>query len=227
MLCIPCRQNDLRGNPEDIDGGDEQGVQLIGVGHKVAHGQVDATLAPASSFIGRVRPHGWTLEDLQRGGANVRTYSQADLPQVGSVNSVGYSRVRSRVSYYVLHRLMIGRDGREEHRVAKVHSFMRLEPSEQQRQVGAEVLRLAVCDVYKPLKPLKDGAVYVIKKEAGLEHQHFALEVSGIEALLVSAEPTKPPAVPGWPGRRYYIEADVGKVFLTRFGNVSKMKAPL
>ena len=106
-----------------------------------------------------------------------------------------------------------------------MHSFLRLKPSEQ--QVGAEVLRLAVCDVYKPLKPLKDGAVCVIKKEAGLEHKQFALEVSGIEALLVSAEPAKPSAVPGMPSKRYYNEADVGKVFLTRFGNVSKMKAPL
>ena len=99
-------------------------------------------------------------------------------------------------------------------------------PSDQ--QAGAPVLRLAVCDVYKRLKPLKDGAVYVISnKETGLEHKQYALEVSGIEALLVSAEPAKPPAVPGMPSKRYHNEADVGKVFLTRFGNVSKMKAPL
>ena len=109
----------MRGNPEDLDEGDEQGVQLIGVGHRAPHAQLDATLAPAASFIGRVRPRGWTTENLQPGGANVRVYSQADLPQVGSVNSVGYSRARSRISYYVLYRLIVGLDDREEHRGRK------------------------------------------------------------------------------------------------------------
>ena len=221
-----CRQNELRGNPADLDGGDEEGVQLIGVGHKIAHRELQANLAKAASFIRRLQPDGWDPADLHPGGNNVRVYSQADLPLVGSVNAVGYSRARSRISYYVLYRLVAGsgQNEREEHWVAKVHSFLRLMPSEQ--QAGAKVLRLAVCDVYKRLKPLKDGTVFVINKTS-LQHEQYALEVSGIVVLLVSAEPARPAAVPGMAVKRYFNDADVGKVFLTRFGNVSKMKAPL
>ena len=63
--------------------------------------------------------------------------------------------------------------------------------------------------------------------KASLQHEQYALEVAGMEALLVSAEPARPAAVRGMPVKRYYNEADVGKVFLTRFENVSKRKAPL
>ena len=227
FACHACRQEELRGNPEDLDGGDEHGVQLIGVGHKIKHEQLDATCASAASFIQRLRPQGWTQGDIQAGCDDVRCYFQADLPHVGSVNSVGYSRPTNSISYYVLYRVVVGRGPteREESRVAKVRSFLRLMASEQ--QADAEVLRLAVCDVYRPFKPVKDGAAFVIKEEGGLKHEHFALEVSGIEALLVSAAPARPPAVPGMPVKRSYNEGDLGKIFLTWFGNVSKMEGHL
>ena len=45
-------------------GGDEQGVQLIGVGHKINHAQPDATHATAASLIQRLRPADWSPEDV-------------------------------------------------------------------------------------------------------------------------------------------------------------------
>ncbi|BDA43909.1 hypothetical protein COCOBI_05-0920 [Coccomyxa sp. Obi] len=113
---------------------------------------------------------------------------------------------------------------REEHRVAEVKEFLMLRPAED--QADADLLRLAVCDVYRWCAPLRDGSVFVIREEA-LLYENLALDISGIEALLVSAKPAQPPAVPGQPNKRYYCTADVGKMFFTRFGNVSKTKAPL
>ena len=179
----------------------------------------------ACRFVRRLRPENWSVAAISPTCDNLRIYFQAYIPGVGSVYSVGYSRARSRISYYVLYSIVTGRGAneREEMLVARVKSFLRLQCTGD--QPGAGTLRLAVCDVFRPLKSLKDGSVWVISKAGPLLLENYALSVSGIAALLVSAEPRRPCAIPGRPTKRYYCRpVDEGRVFLTTFGNVSKLK---
>ncbi|BDA42812.1 hypothetical protein COCOBI_03-7050 [Coccomyxa sp. Obi] len=145
--CPSYRSLPLRGNKEDMDEGDEEGRQMIGVGKAIRRGDQSAVHEVAASFLRRLRPAGWALENLSPNCSNIRRFFQADIPLVGSVNAADYSRAKSRVSYYVLYRLAVGRQGneREEHRVAKVKEFLMLRPAED--QADADLLRLAVCDV--------------------------------------------------------------------------------
>ena len=50
---------------------------------------------------------------------------------------------------------------------------------------GTEVLCLALCLVYRCAEPLKDGTVVVINKKDSLQHEQHALEVFGIERILL------------------------------------------
>lgn len=186
----------LRGNEEDIDNeGDEDNRQLIGVGKKVQRRQQAAMYEVACSFVRRLRPESWSVAAISPTCDNLRIYFQADIPGVGSVNSVGYSRARSRISYYVLYSIVTGRGAneREELRVAKVKSFLRLQSTGD--QPGAGTLRLAVCDVSRPLQSLKDGSVWVISKAGPLLLENYALRLSGIAALLAPSQGGPPSGI--------------------------------
>ena len=56
-------------------------------------------------------------------------------------------------------------------------------PSEQ--PVRAEVLCLAASTVYRRAKPHKDATMFVINKEGSLQHEQYALEVFGIQCILL------------------------------------------
>ena len=59
-------------------------------------------------------------------------------------------------------------------------------PSEQ--PAGAEMLCHAVCLMYRCAKSLKDGTVFVINKADSLQHEQYALEVFGIEFILLTLQ---------------------------------------
>lgn len=138
---------------------------------------------------------------------------QADLPGIGTVNAVGYSRARSRVSYYVLCRRKMSHGG-EQRRVAKVLHFLLVSAP------GLPDLRLAVCDIFKEQPSLAGGSVLVAKADA-FDKRSTALALDKLDAVLVSAEP-RPPR-PADARKAHFYNNTLGKLYFARHGNVSRL----
>lgn len=137
----------------------------------------------------------------------------ADLPGIGTINAVSYTRARSRISYFVLCRRTTCR-GSEQRRVARVQHFLLVKAPDK------PTLRLAVCHIYEHQPPLCDGGVYVAKAEV-LERRGAALPVGALDAVLVSAEPVQPR---GKDARKaQYYRNTVGRLYFARHGSVSRL----
>ena len=205
----------IDGNGMDArDDGDGTGHQLIGAGRPITMAEredVRRLLMPVIMLAG------WLETDLPHNCKNVCAFKQADITGIGSINALSYACAVSRRSFWVLCRFELSTGG-DKLWVGRVQRFLKVE---QPAATGGAHLRIAVCDLWLPLQPRPDGVI-VINKER-INHESYPVDLQSIEALLVSAEPSKPMRVPGRPEPRYYHSEDVGKVFLVRYGNVSRM----
>lgn len=207
---LPCRASaGLRGQEADLDGGDADGNQLLGKGKPLRRRDRQDVMAVVRGFISKSIPAGWELSDVIQQCRNMREHKLADVTGVGSVACTTYGRARTRVSYYVLHRV-----GAAE-RVARIDRFVLVSKR------GLQPLRLAVGLCYAQRPSLSEGRVHVASTTTA-DSRVAAFPVEDITALLISAQPSRP--VDSVASRkRYHYTAHLGKLFFARHHHMSRM----